>query len=143
MLLYRSGEVPSSPLAEFESEGVHAHLQVDVQMRRSRNQVRLIVPGEPAQASAPQRNLSLIRAVTRAHAWYAKLLAGTASQASIAKENGVNDKYVSRLIRGAFLAPDITAAILDGRQPADLTLDALLENLSPEWAVQRQALGFA
>ena len=130
-------------LIRFESEEIHAHLQVEVQVKRSRNQVRLIVPGETAQDAAPHRNPSLIKAVARAHGWYQKLLSGSASQASIAKENGVNDKYVSRLIRCAFLAPDITAAILDGRQPLDLTLDAILDNLSPEWEVQRQALGFS
>ena len=79
--------------------------------------MRLIVPGAAPAASTARPNLSLIKAVARGHAWYQKLLSGTASQAAIAKENGVDNTYVSRLVRCAFLAPDITAAILDGRQP--------------------------
>ena len=32
-----------------------------------------------------------------------------------------------RLVRLSYLAPDITKAILDGRQPGDLTAEKLLE----------------
>ena len=43
----------------------------------------------------------------------------------------------------AFLAPDIQSAILDGRQPANLTLEQLTsEDLPLDWAAQRRALGF-
>jgi len=44
-----------------------------------------------------------------------------------------------------FLAPDITHAILDGRQPRDLTAEKLLEpsRLPLAWHDQRTALGFA
>jgi hypothetical protein len=50
---------------------------------------------------------------------------------------------VSALVPFAFLAPDITQAILEGHQPLGLTLDRLL-HLSPlplEWSAQRSALG--
>jgi site-specific DNA recombinase len=42
------------------------------------------------------------------------------------------------------LAPDIVAAILDGRQPPELTANALMANtrLPLEWSAQRAALGF-
>ena len=42
------------------------------------------------------------------------------------------------LIKLAFLAPDLQQAILEGRQPAGLTLQALIEaDLPPAWADQR------
>jgi site-specific DNA recombinase len=48
-----------------------------------------------------------------------------------------------RLVRLAFLAPDIQRAILDGRQPPGLTLAALLENPLPiNWNDQKKSLGF-
>ncbi|MEO0655322.1 MAG: hypothetical protein AAFY77_10695, partial [Pseudomonadota bacterium] len=48
-----------------------------------------------------------------------------------------------RLVRLAFLAPDIQRTILAGKQPADLTLARLLAVDVPlEWAAQRRAFGF-
>ena len=52
--------------------------------------------------------------------------------------------YFTRLVRLSYLAPDITQAILDGRQPRDLTPEKLLEHsrLPLAWHAQRIALGF-
>jgi hypothetical protein len=51
----------------------------------------------------------------------------------------------TRLVRFRYLAPDITHAIPDGRQPRDLTAEKLLEHsrLPLAWHDQRTALGFA
>lgn len=49
----------------------------------------------------------------------------------------------SRLVRLQYLAPDIVAAILDGRQPPSLGRHQLLECALPtDWALQRRLLGF-
>ena len=49
----------------------------------------------------------------------------------------------SRLLRLSYLAPDIKAAILDGRQPASLTERKLLYSPLPaDWRQQRSLLGF-
>jgi hypothetical protein len=49
-----------------------------------------------------------------------------------------------RLVRLAFLAPDLQRAILKGRQPPGLTLSRLLENPVPmNWADQKKYLGFS
>src|ERR1700758_4632588 len=50
----------------------------------------------------------------------------------------------SRLVRLSYIALDITQAILDGRQPRDLTPEKLLEHsrLPLAWHAQRIALGF-
>ena len=46
--------------------------------------------------------------------------------------------YERRLARLAFLAPDLQAAILEGRQPAHLTLEQLIERPLPiDWEEQR------
>jgi DNA invertase Pin-like site-specific DNA recombinase len=48
-------------------------------------------------------------------------------------------QYGRRLLGLAFLAPDLQRAILDGTQPADLTLDHLMARPLPaEWGAQRQ-----
>lgn len=49
-----------------------------------------------------------------------------------------------RLVRLNYLAPDITAAILDGDQPAGLSRKTLMQtDLPTDWALQRRLLGFA
>jgi hypothetical protein len=52
--------------------------------------------------------------------------------------------YVCRVIRLAFLAPDITEAILAGRQPRGLTAERLVRSsrLPIRWQEQRKLLGF-
>ena len=56
----------------------------------------------------------------------------------------LNRHPFTRLIRLSYLVPDITQAILDGRQPHDLTPEKLLEHsrLPLAWHDQRIVLGF-
>ncbi len=50
---------------------------------------------------------------------------------------GDNPSYVSRVMRLACLAPDITEAILEGQDPAHLTAKELLAPLPLDWFGQR------
>jgi hypothetical protein len=52
---------------------------------------------------------------------------------------GVSSSYFTRLVRLSYLAPDITHAILDGRQPRDLTAEKLLEHSRLPLALARSA----
>jgi len=64
--------------------------------------------------------------------------------AALAQREGVSRSYFTRLVRLSYLAPDITQAILDGRQPCDLTPEKLLAHsrLPLAWHDQRIVLGF-
>ena len=64
---------------------------------------------------------------------------------TLAEREGVSRSYFTRVVRLSYLAPDIAQAILDGRQPRDLTADKLLAHsrLPLAWPDQRTALGFA
>jgi len=55
----------------------------------------------------------------------------------------VDPIYFCRLLRLSYLAPDITAAILDSRQPAHLNryFIARIDNLPIDWPGQRALLG--
>jgi AraC-like DNA-binding protein len=65
--------------------------------------------------------------------------------AALAQREGVSRSYFTRLVRLSYLAPDITQAILDRRQPRDLTAERLLEHsrLPLAWRDQRIVLGLA
>lgn len=63
---------------------------------------------------------------------------------AVAAAEGYDKDYFARLVRLGYLAPDITTAILDGRQPATLTRIRLarMSKLPLDWAEQRRLLGF-
>jgi hypothetical protein len=49
--------------------------------------------------------------------------------------------YLRRLLRLAFLSPELQKQILQGRQPPGLTLSRLLkDDISPSWEEQRQTM---
>ena len=64
---------------------------------------------------------------------------------AIANEERITASYATRLVRLAFLAPDIVAAILARKQPPGLTANKLMADtrLPLDWRDQRAALGFA
>lgn len=93
-----------------------------------------------------RRDPSLIKLIVRAHqARKALDNPGNSSIEGAASSMGLSAQYFCRLLRLAYLAPDITTAILDGRQPAHLNRQFLarINNLPFAWADQREMLGFA
>ena len=61
----------------------------------------------------------------------------------LARAKGVHATYVSRVLRLTLLAPEIVEAILDGRQPAEMQLDDLLQGFPLEWARQSRPHGLS
>jgi site-specific DNA recombinase len=117
-------------------------LTMPAELRRIGKEKRLIVA-----ALVPKTNPDavLIKAIVRAHQWFEMLKNRTVQSISdLARIENVQRTYPSRIIPLAFLSPDITAAILEGRHPIDLSLDRLLEAmpLPLAWDEQRAALGF-
>jgi site-specific DNA recombinase len=121
------------------SSGDFITLETDAQLRRCGGEVRLVL-ADSSQSKA--RSVpSLVRAVARAHDWMDRILRGEVSnQRALAKQTGFDERYISRIIPLAFLAPDITEAILEGRQAPDLSLDKCAGEIPLEWSLQRQAL---
>ena len=72
--------------------------------------------------------------------WYEMLVSGQArSLRAIATVTGVDERYVSRVIRCAFLAPDIVESVMDGKQLPSATVGALFSDVPIEWDKQRVA----
>ena len=62
---------------------------------------------------------------------------------SLARDAGLTERYVGKVFRCAFLAPDIVEAILAGRQPHDLNFHKLCHDIPLSWVEQREQLGFS
>ena len=100
---------------------------------------------EGADAFLARPNPSLIKLIVRAHLFEARLLQSRdGTCAELARRENLNRSYYSRVIRLAYLAPDITRAILDGRQPPGLSAARLVRHssLPLAWPEQRMTLGF-
>ncbi len=119
-------------------------LRVSARLKLCSGEMRLVIPPGHGKELQPRLSATLIKALTRAHRWKDRLFSGEApSISAIANEEGMTERYVGRIMRLAFLAPDITEAILDGYQPADLELERLMKGIPLAWTDQRRALGFS
>ena len=87
---------------------------------------------------------ALLKAVARSRGWFEELASGSVrSLAEIARRESIAVRYVERLSRLAFVAPRIVEAICQGRQPAELSAETLLNriDLPLEWSAQLKAIG--
>ena len=95
-------------------------------------------PGTPTALASRRTDNAMIKAIARAFRWREMLENGTyATIAEIAAAEKINESYVGRILRLTLLAPDIVEAVLSGRQPASLQLDALLRRFPVAWQEQR------
>jgi site-specific DNA recombinase len=120
-------------------------LSVPVCLRRAGREIKMVIDGTDPFAAA-QPDMRLIKLLLRARQFNATLAhSESVPFASLAEREGVSRSYFTRLVRLSYLAPDLTQAILDGRQPRDLTPEKLLKHsrLPLVWHDQRAALGFA
>jgi hypothetical protein len=118
-------------------------LTTPCQFRRRGGEMRFVIGDQPGGEGRP--DAILIAALVRAHAWWQELCGGKRrSIKELADGEGSDERYVARVLKLAFLAPDITGAILDGQQPPNLTADPLIKRLDlpRSWKLQRQRLEF-
>jgi hypothetical protein len=84
----------------------------------------------------------MVKALARAFRWRKLLETGVhATIDDLAGAERINPSYVSRVLRLTLLAPDIVEAILDGRQPAEMTVKELTQPLPVEWEGQLPSIG--
>src|SRR6516225_4498908 len=101
-------------------------LSVPIRLRHIGREITMRIDGTDPFATA-KPDARLIKLLIRARRFSATLLDSDGVPfAALAKRQGVSPSYFTRLVRLSYLAPDITEAILDGRQPRDLTADKLL-----------------
>ena len=88
-------------------------------------------------AVALRQDVTLVKALARAFRWRRMLEDGSYSTIKeLAATEKINASYLCRVLRLTLLAPEIVEAILDGRQPEEVTLPRLLEGVAVEWGQQ-------
>jgi DNA invertase Pin-like site-specific DNA recombinase len=133
-------ELPNKPVDPADNI---VSLTAPIQLARVGREMKLLV--EDSDDNRPP-DLSLLRVITRAHDVQRRLAENTSLTVhDIARAERVTSDYLYILLRLRWLAPDIITAIVNGRQPRQLSamrLMRLTAQLPADWSAQRALLGF-
>jgi DNA-binding winged helix-turn-helix (wHTH) protein len=117
---------------------------VPLKMKRRGVETRIIIA---AGNDLPRKvDTALLKAVARSRAWFEELASGQVrSLADIARRENITRRYVERLAQLAFTAPTIVEAICQGKQPAELSTETLLNRIELPllWSEQPSVLAFS
>lgn len=133
---------PIAQSGDIESTPGYEHC-TPFQTRRRGVETRIVLGGDTNPMASPDQNL--ITAVKRSFRWWRLLTEEDGwSIQKLAELDHMDASDVTRFLPLAFLSPKIVEAILDGRQPVDLTLERLkkMGALPMRWEEQAGVLGF-
>lgn len=128
-------------IAAADAYAVHT-LELDAMAVRQERRFHLAVDPKPARSGKPKRSLVDLMRMARAiqEAVYENR---DKSWEEIARRFNRRPGFVARVLRLNYLAPDIIAAIMDGRHPPTLDRKTLVfASLPMDWSQQRALLGF-
>lgn len=120
-------------------------IHIPVQFKRRGGRKLILAPDGVAAPVAPRPRVdeTMVAMLIKAHRWRRRIETGKArSITDLAEQEKVTDTYVHRVMLLTCLAPDIVAAILDGRQPRGLSLNLMLKAVPEAWEEQRRLWGF-
>jgi site-specific DNA recombinase len=123
-----------------ESQSARLQLTIPIHRHRRGNDVRWVIKREGEVV--PKHDVALIKTLARGRRWYEQLTTGRAkSMREIAQRENISERYVSRTIHGALIAPDLIERVIEGRQPTKLTISWLKTPPPFDWNEQRRELG--
>ncbi|WP_118132966.1 hypothetical protein [Oceanicella sp. SM1341] len=104
------------------NDTLRVHVPLTVRKRGGRPR---ILPPRDIEASDPPpgQHPPVLRAISRAWAWRQRMERGEVTTiADLAAEEGLSDRYVSRLLRLAWLAPNVLERLVVRREPCVIRL---------------------
>lgn len=137
------GEAEIEVLLKAPNDSEEHSLCVPYTLRRRGVETKLVLdPDIHPRQSNPDP--ALIRGIAKAFMWNKRLMAGDPSSLrTLARAEGVSVRYIQKLLPLAYLSPSIVGVILEGHQPRDLTLEALVNSEVPvDWKSQATMFRF-
>jgi len=127
-------------LESYESSDGVMSIRVPIKITRRGGRKVLRKPtGEVIGRPWEKKFTVLQLALIRGHRWHRLFESGKVSSLKeIAKREGIDSSYVSRMINLTTLAPEIVEAILDDDVPDHVTLFDLAVDTAALWSEQRQ-----
>src|ERR1700724_3286484 len=122
------------PTLSQDGRTITVHIPITLRHQGGRKQVVTPAGATPWIPAPPRIDSTLMKAIVRAYRWRDMLESGDyATVRDLAKAEAINESYLGRVLRLSLLAPKIVEAILEGRQPANLELDDLLQQFPIDW----------
>jgi hypothetical protein len=124
--------------AQFEREVTGERIRDKIAASKKNEETKLVLPGLVQQKHSSRCDPALIEAIARRRVWFEELATGRArSLQDLAKRDGITRRYIRCLVGLAFVSPQLVEAILQGRQPVELTATRLTElDLPLDWTEQ-------
>lgn len=120
-------------MAELETLRVH----IPLTLRNRGGRPRILPPKEIEVAMDRGQDARLLRAIGRAWDWRRRLERGDVTTiADLAREEGISDRYVSRVIRLAWLSPSVLERLVLLREPTVLSIFDLCGVAELPWVEQ-------
>jgi site-specific DNA recombinase len=144
--MLRGRHLALSPATTITDPEQRLALSAVARLRRIGREVRFFVESTDPHDARARPDSSLIRLIAQAYRFHGLLAqSGGRHIQDLAKQEGVIGSYFTRVVRLAWLAPDITRDILDGHQPIGLSAMKLLcwsPRLPTAWNEQKHVIGF-
>ncbi len=139
--------LPELTFKDDEEPDMHKPMVLEIPINFKKRHRRKMITSPDGRDLISNQNANfdeaLIKGITRAHKWQEMIDSGKArSIRDVAEREGVPSGYACKIIRLTELAPDITTAIINGRQPQSLQLASMMDDFPILWADQRQHFGF-
>ncbi len=116
-------------------ETLRVHIPLTLRNRGGRP--RILPPKEIEVAMERGHDARLLRAIGRAWEWRRRLKRGDVTTiADLFREEGISDRYVSRVIRLAWLSPSVLERLVLRREPTVLSIFDLCGVAELPWVEQ-------
>lgn len=114
---------------------------IPLTIRKRNGRPKILPPADIVQDNDGGVDPHVLRAIARAWSWRRKLESGEAStMLDIAQAEDVTDRYVSRMIRLAYLSPAVLERLVLERCPPAASVKDLAVAAEQPWAEQEAAV---
>jgi len=110
---------------------------IPLTIRKRNGRPKILPPDDVDARNGRAQDPHVLRAIARAWSWRRQLESGTASTIrDIAATEKVSDRFVSRMMRLAYLSPEVLEHLVIRRVPPALSLNDLVAVADRPWAEQ-------
>lgn len=110
---------------------------IPLTIRKRNGRPKILPPDDVTAREGRTQDPHVLRAIARAWSWRRKLESGAATTIQdIAAAEKVSDRFVGRMLRLAYLSPEVLERLVIRRVPPALSLNDLVAVTDQPWAEQ-------